>query len=357
MKTLATITLAFLLIGTSFSQKFVHRTLNDISAKPLGDVILDSAIYDKGTDIQVRKYFNSEHQLTAEWSKIPNKPYQVRTKYTYLSGGNYTQNVENVYSMGSFTGVAKRDFKFGSYGMVVQLHPVPSNTSEAVSSWSYFLDSNNMITKSRLDSALKDGTTYRRSFAHLFGEQGTVQKSSFESVIGQLDRYKPNSDTLDIKSYALNYKNDLVEVDYFMTKTDTIFGYPFIFCLQPQSIPVFSKEQVATTKDKYGNILTASYGGHSAIFYYHEKEIIPTFYREIKADNGLKVYPTIITSTLNIVASNELKTVSVFNLGGVLVHKEEMESDSIDLSELSRGMYIVLIETEKGISNHKIVKQ
>ena len=37
--------------------------------------------------------------------------------------------------------------------------------------------------------------------------------------------------------------------------------------------------------------------------------------------------------------------------------KIEVASNSIDLSLLSKGMYIVSIETETGISNHKIIKQ
>ena len=75
-------------------------------------------------------------------------------------------------------------------------------------------------------------------------------------------------------------------------------------------------------------------------------------------DVYLTVYPNPVRSQLNIGGDCHLvKTVTVLSLNGLpLIRKTLNGNSQLDLSELSDGAYIVVLETEKGFVYRKVLK-
>jgi hypothetical protein len=70
---------------------------------------------------------------------------------------------------------------------------------------------------------------------------------------------------------------------------------------------------------------------------------------------GVMIYPNPVTDKLNIVTNGTINKISVTDLSGKVVFKGN--SQSIDISALSKGVYFVKVETAQGISNTKFIKE
>ena len=73
----------------------------------------------------------------------------------------------------------------------------------------------------------------------------------------------------------------------------------------------------------------------------------------------VKVYPNPVVDVLNIEADFKVNTVQVFDLTGKVVSSHTLDSvkNQVNLSKLTPGVYVVNIQTEKGIQSVKIVKK
>lgn len=73
----------------------------------------------------------------------------------------------------------------------------------------------------------------------------------------------------------------------------------------------------------------------------------------------VKVYPNPVVDVLNIEADSKVNTVQVFDLTGKVVSSHTLDSvkNQVNLSKLTPGVYVVNIQTEKGIQSVKIVKK
>ena len=73
--------------------------------------------------------------------------------------------------------------------------------------------------------------------------------------------------------------------------------------------------------------------------------------------NKVSIYPNPVQNVLNIDSDNPIISVSILNPTGSLVKRFENGEQSFDVSDLSAGIYIIKVETKKGISSSKILKQ
>ena len=75
--------------------------------------------------------------------------------------------------------------------------------------------------------------------------------------------------------------------------------------------------------------------------------------KEIK----VKLYPNPVTSTLNLSSLVNVEKVQIYSLLGVLVKTVEGYTESIDMSHLSRGSYLVKVITNQGTLDKIIIKK
>ncbi len=74
------------------------------------------------------------------------------------------------------------------------------------------------------------------------------------------------------------------------------------------------------------------------------------------ADPDCKVYPSVTDSKVYVSSSSTVKTVKVYNVQGALI-KTNQNVTEIDISNLSKGLYLLEVNTQQGRSIHKIVKE
>ncbi len=76
------------------------------------------------------------------------------------------------------------------------------------------------------------------------------------------------------------------------------------------------------------------------------------------ANNNLILYPNPVTNELNIGSSNTIiEKVAIYNLIGQLVKSSQRNQQTIDMSDLSSGSYLIKVHTDQGIIDRKIIKK
>lgn len=73
-------------------------------------------------------------------------------------------------------------------------------------------------------------------------------------------------------------------------------------------------------------------------------------------ENGCVIYPTITNDLITVVSATTPAYINVYSLTGTLVASNQ-DSDIISLAHLNKGTYIVQVQVEDKVSNHKIIKQ
>jgi bacillolysin len=76
-------------------------------------------------------------------------------------------------------------------------------------------------------------------------------------------------------------------------------------------------------------------------------------------DTQLAIYPNPAYNTLNISSDSELKSVKLFSITGAEVGNVQVNTQDkfVNISQLSKGIYLVNIETENGTTRRKFVKE
>nr|HMN26314.1 T9SS type A sorting domain-containing protein [Ignavibacteriaceae bacterium] len=89
---------------------------------------------------------------------------------------------------------------------------------------------------------------------------------------------------------------------------------------------------------------------------------IKTEYSNLSTNNvakeNLVIYPNPVVNKLNIsVPNNTVEKVTVYNVSGQLVKSVNGNVDSVDLSHLNNGVYLVQVKTKNGVLDKKIIKK
>lgn len=75
----------------------------------------------------------------------------------------------------------------------------------------------------------------------------------------------------------------------------------------------------------------------------------------ILKENAISIYPNPVKDILNITTTENIQKISVIDMLGKTIITPQVGSE-INLSSLSKGAYFLSLETEKGISTKKIIK-
>ena len=78
-----------------------------------------------------------------------------------------------------------------------------------------------------------------------------------------------------------------------------------------------------------------------------------------EVSDGIRIYPNPVSSVLNIKMSepSAVKFMEIRDLTGRVVFYSEEFQSKIDLSDLGKGSYVLIIKTDKGIARKQIIKQ
>ncbi|MFV0502305.1 MAG: T9SS type A sorting domain-containing protein [Bacteroidales bacterium] len=75
-------------------------------------------------------------------------------------------------------------------------------------------------------------------------------------------------------------------------------------------------------------------------------------------DNSITLYPNPTNSEVNISSENIINSIEIFNSLGQRIYQEKINSNEkvIDISSFTNGVYILGVNTEKGVIRKKIIK-
>jgi hypothetical protein len=82
----------------------------------------------------------------------------------------------------------------------------------------------------------------------------------------------------------------------------------------------------------------------------------PLAVNEIELNKDLSLYPNPSSSKLTIELEEVISSISIFDAMGNVIQANLTSSNSIDVSELSNGVYVLQVETEKGVARQKFIK-
>lgn len=77
---------------------------------------------------------------------------------------------------------------------------------------------------------------------------------------------------------------------------------------------------------------------------------------EVLENERITLYPNPATATFSISSIHDIKSIHIFNMAGQEVKNLKEKSDTIDISDLANGMYVVKVKTTEGIMSKKLIK-
>lgn len=73
--------------------------------------------------------------------------------------------------------------------------------------------------------------------------------------------------------------------------------------------------------------------------------------------NNMSIYPNPVKNMLHIDTEEQVSKLSIYNISGSLIRSYDNIDNTIDVSNLTKGMYILVVQSEKGISQNKFIKE
>jgi hypothetical protein len=72
---------------------------------------------------------------------------------------------------------------------------------------------------------------------------------------------------------------------------------------------------------------------------------------------AMQIAPNPVKNSLSITTNETIIKVAIYNISGSLIKNIEANFNAINVSELSKGMYILVVQTDNGISQQKFIKE
>lgn len=76
----------------------------------------------------------------------------------------------------------------------------------------------------------------------------------------------------------------------------------------------------------------------------------------VKSNEMLSIYPNPVSDILNIKTKEKVQSASIFDMSGRKIEARVMDN-TVDVTSLERGTYIINIQTEKGTTSEKFIKK
>jgi len=251
-------------------------------------------------------------------------------------------------------GGSSRNWSSGRYPALYDLSLVVGSTTIPVSLINIHAKASSDETSySRRQAAsvslksLLDGSSFNTKKVILLGDYNDYLIGSQCSTYSDVSPYKNFIDD------ATNYKgltSALTDPYYNSPVIDNIIISNEIFDAYVANSVI--RETTATQKVSNYSSTTTDHTPVSATFRF----TIPTDVPSVADMSGVSLYPNPASDYITVKCSLRVDHVSVFALTGEMLLSAENTGDRIDVSALPKGVYIVLLKTERGYCQQKMVK-
>ncbi len=319
------------------------NSISDFYADGIDFPALPEDTYDNGADgaggFKVSHLFYP-NTYNADWQSW--EGWSISTQYDDTTAGyenQYSSVTPMMYSTGNWI---NHNFHFVNSGITNEIRtPYKLNGFEE-----------NIYGLTRIPTAVQFGIT-NATYAYL----DMVNGSSFSKKFGGLDGNDPDYFRLLINS--VNNKNEVVF-------QDTVYLADFRFSDNTKDF-ILKEWEYAEIRpcDKITFELQSSdvgfFGMNTPAYFCMQlwQLIVGIENREEKAN--VQLYPNPVLSDMSIMADDRIETVAVFSLDGKQLDlaSSQISTKRVDLNtqNLVPGIYVVRVQTEKGIATKKFIKQ
>ena len=96
--------------------------------------------------------------------------------------------------------------------------------------------------------------------------------------------------------------------------------------------------------------------GIMPLVFYCNPKTLEVGYEDIEADI-FNIYPNPVEKQLVISSEENIETISIYNLNGVMVYSGTYNAEGVDVMNLNAGVYFINIKTESYDVTRRIVKK
>lgn len=226
-------------------------------------------------------------------------------------------------------------WQFGELGYSYSLTSYGGNTSPKPVRWDYLTDASRLA----LHDVYAKVINFRNQYSDLFSNP-----TSWNWQVSTADW--ANGRRIYLTDGSIN-----VVVMGNLTGTGTITAYPNF----PKTgiwYDLISGTQLNVTNTSMP--ITMQLGD---LLIYTDKQVnLSSGIKDVTSDISTKIFPTETIDNVYISTASTVKSVSVYNLQGLLM-KSVFNKTEIDLKNLSNGVYLIQVNTLEGRSIHKIIKK
>lgn len=120
--------------------------------------------------------------------------------------------------------------------------------------------------------------------------------------------------------------------------------------------PASTQNGIIVINDFPAGVHTILKGSGSSFLFYMKTEFVSTGLKE-KESVQIQLYPNPVTDILYLSADSRIDKVEILSINGQILKRIDNNVTSIDLSSLSKGVYLVKIETDFGVISGRIIKK
>jgi len=181
--------------------------------------------------------------------------------------------------------------------------------------------------------------------------------SAFYTITGNMNSTAGNVTYAGLTLTAGFKMETATSITFTTTSVSTlilVFDAAFAKAVKVDGVSYTAVNGIVTVSLSAGNHTISK--GDSANLYYISVVYAPTGILDAEMPE-LVLYPNPIKSILSITSGIELKKVEVYSLAGVLVKRAEGNVRMIDMSQLSKGSYLVKVFMAQGTVSKKMIKE
>lgn len=180
----------------------------------------------------------------------------------------------------------------------------------------------NIVVKDDIDASKFD----LASLVSLTGSHNFVTRitgNSVEFIFGNIQLPFDDANNDGYVSFKIKTKSTLTLGDSFSNKASIYFDY---------NAPIITNNYITTVE----NTLAAAESN--------------------KENNTVSIYPNPVKDILNIQSKNEIVKAEIFDAGGRILISTPVKGNSVPVSELAKGNYLIRLSTKDKTSTHKFIK-
>ncbi len=323
------------------------------------------------------EFGNETEYFSEEWTDSSWEiSYQSRSTNTYDNNRNLLSTEELKIIDDSLVNARRYEYSYDSIGNLLTIlsYNYGSDPWLYEEKTTYTYDSNNNVITELSQYYSLNTWSNGNLFTYIYNADGSVEKRNYQNLDYNNEpyatefgtttyEYDSNGNLLSIgesEIYTYDSNGNLLTWD-FLTLNSDLNQWEHKWS-EPCRIFIkttYSGEIWNFPVQKFGNgILFYTYGaGNKMIFHWTQVEI--TGINDINENNIITIYPNPASTTLNIKGIENQNIAKVYSMDGkqMLTIPISENNQVLNVSQLKSGIYILKIETAKGIITKKFVKQ